>query len=72
VRNSFYIVCTIVLFSYSALGCKSVLINKSINQSISEIVGDSSPKPPLVDATGDNISRRTWIDRCRSCVRPGR
>ena len=37
--NSFYIVCTIVLirlitvlFSYSALGCKSVLINQSINQ----------------------------------------
>jgi len=40
VCNSFYIVCTIVLnrpsvviFSYSALGCKSVLINQSIKQS---------------------------------------
>jgi len=37
VSNSFYIVCTIVpirpiivLFSYSAFGCKSVIINQSI------------------------------------------
>jgi len=42
VCNSFYIVCTfvlirpiIVLFSYSALGCKSVLINQSIGPMVS-------------------------------------
>jgi len=41
--NSFYIICTIVpirpiivLFSYSAFGCKSVIINQSIKSTASK------------------------------------
>jgi len=49
VCNSFYIVCTfvlirpiIVLFSYSALGCKSVLINQSIKNWLNFCNNDST------------------------------